>query len=219
MNKAISISGQQRFVKEGLRSLQKNLVDFKNYDVFIHTWKDESSNENDLLLYKPKKILIEDSIVFDKECHDTDTHKSMFYSISKSLDLLLNYNKQYDAIIRTRFDISLEDRLDISQYPLERGIFSPDMIRPDRSGMVISDWFNFGNSKNMIVYRDMFYNYELLRSLGVNVHSGEEIITKTLNKLKVNMIKIKKKLFLIRPKNKNFKVMSYGWKYVDDLLY
>ena len=212
MKKAISISGQQRFVKEGLKSLQTNLVDFENYDVFIHTWKDSKVNESDLNLYNPKKILIEDPIIFDEECSKTNTHKSMFYSISKSLDLLLNYSKKYDAVIRTRFDIFLQDKLDLNTYPLNKGIYSPDMCRNPK---VISDWFNFGSIKNIMPYRDMFYNYDLLRSLSVNVHSGEEIITTILKQFNIKMLKIKKKLFLIR--SRKFEHMSPGWVYVDVL--
>jgi hypothetical protein len=212
MKKAISISGQQRFVKEGLKSLQTNLVDFNNYDVFIHTWKDLTVNESDLNLYNPKKILIEDPIIFNEECSKTNTHKSMFYSISKSLDLLLNYSKEYDAVIRTRFDIFLQDKLDLNNYPLDTGIFSPDMCR---NSAVISDWFNFGSIKNIIPYRDMFYNYDLLKSLNVNVHSGEEIITATLRQLKIKMFKIRKKLLLLR--SREVETLSTGWEYVDVL--
>ena len=212
MKKAISISGQQRFVKEGLKSLQTNLVDFENYDVFIHTWKDSKVNESDLNLYNPKKILIEDPIIFDEECSKTNTHKSMFYSISKSLDLLLNYSKKYDAVIRTRFDIFLQDKLDLNNYPLNKGIYSPDVCC---NPAVISDWFNFGSIKNIIPYRDMFYNYDLLKSLGVHVHSGEEIITATLKMLKIKIFKIRKKLLLVR--SREFQTLSPGWEYVDVL--
>ena len=35
MRKAISFSGQSRFVLEGLESLRKNLHNFEEYDIFI----------------------------------------------------------------------------------------------------------------------------------------------------------------------------------------
>ena len=39
MRKAISFSGQSRFVKEGYETLRKNLADFEEYDIFVHSWK------------------------------------------------------------------------------------------------------------------------------------------------------------------------------------
>ena len=54
MRKAISFSGQSRFVKEGYDTLKRNLVDFETYDVFVHTWTQELLNQDVLKLYKPK---------------------------------------------------------------------------------------------------------------------------------------------------------------------
>ena len=106
MNKAIVIFGQQRFVDIGIYSFRKNIVNFKEYDIFIHTWKDGSKDESIIYdLWKPTDILIEEPIPFGGPDYEV-THKSLFYSTKRGFELLNKSDKKYDAVIRTRFDMN-----------------------------------------------------------------------------------------------------------------
>jgi len=218
MKKAISFSGQSRFVKEGYNMLKRNLHDFDSYDVFIHTW--EGPLNKDCEIYKPKKIIIEPqknvmpSIV--KEYAPTYfTHFSMFYSMKESLRLKQDYEKEnnfkYDLVIRTRFDISLETPIEPEQYNLKEGVYSPDVCA---NPAVISDWFNFSDSNTIDLYSEIYDNIINYYKKGVMITSGEELITHMLNTKNVPIKKIKSELFLLRDRAIH-SVYSPYWKYAN----
>jgi len=218
VRKAISISGQSRFVKEGLASLQSNLVDFKDYDIFIHTW--QGSLSKDVFDYNPKKIIIEPqkAVVPSSVKEYTESHFvhfSMFYTMKKSMKLKSDYEKEnnfkYDLVIRTRFDISLESKFDASCFDLEKGVYSPDVCANPN---VISDWFNFSTSSNMDVYSEIYDNIINFYKQGVMITSGEELITHMLKHKNISIIKIPCNLYLLRDRNiHNF--LSTNWKYAN----
>lgn len=219
MRKAISFSGQSRFVKEGLETLRRNLVNFEEYDIFIHTWAG-SLHKDAIELYKPKSYFIETQkqVVPSTVKEYTEaafTHFSMFYSMMESLKLKSEhekiYNFKYDLIIRTRFDIGLETRLDPTNFDLNEGIYSPDVCG---NSQVISDWFNFGNSQNMDVYKDIYPNIVEFYKQGVMITSGEELITHMLNIKNIPYIKIPCDLYLLRDKAIHKQLSKY-WKYAN----
>lgn len=197
MNKALAIFGQQRFVDLGIHSLKHNIVDFEDYDIFIHTWKDVNKDENLIYdLWKPKHIIIEEQINFSEDPVEL-IHKSMFYSTSKVFKLIKSSDKNYDAIIRTRFDVCLDEpKLDISNFDMESNIiYAPNVCH---NPMVLSDFLMFGNSNNMEIFEDMFDNYEDYKSQGVKVTSGEEIISKAMRDKSMINGKTAHKVYLIR---------------------
>lgn len=218
MKKAISFSGQCRFVKEGLESLKRNLHDFENYDIFIHAWDGALAKDCDL--YKPKKIKIEPqknvipAIV--KECTEAHfIHFSMFYTMKESLNLKSEYEKEngftYDLVIRTRFDISLESYLSPEHYNLEAGVYSPDVCA---NPSVISDWFNFSNSKTIDLYKIIYDNIISYHRQGVMITSGEELITHMLKTENIPINKLLCPLYLLRDRNIH-KTLSPCWKYAN----
>ena len=209
MNKALSISGQQRFVEEGYHSFAQNLKNFDDYDVFIHTWEDEEST-HDIQIYKPCRLLVDTPIDFNYD----NIHYPMFYSIKQSLDLVASYPKKYDCVIRTRFDAFLEDEIDVELFPLEEGVYSPDVCG---NPAVISDWFNFGNYKNMMMYTEIYDNITQYGESGVNITSGEEIICHHLREINnEELIKVQNKsILLIR--SDDFQNLHSTWRRVSDL--
>ena len=218
MKKAISFSGQSRFVKEGYESLKRNLHDFENYDIFIHTWEGPLNKDCDL--YKPKKIVIEPqknvipSIV--KEYSNAHfIHFSMFYTMKESLRLKQEYEKEnnfkYGLVIRTRFDIGLETFIQPELYDLKQGVYSPDVCA---NPAVISDWFNFSDSKTIDLYEEIYDNIVEYHKKGVIITSGEEIITHMLNTKNISIKKIKSELFLLRDRAIHSNLSPY-WKYAN----
>jgi len=196
MNKAIVIFGQQRFVDKGIYSFKSNIVDFEEYDIFIHTWKDESKDESIIYdLWKPTDILIEESKPFGSG-HEL-VHKSIFYSTKRVFELLNNSDKKYDAVIRTRFDVCIDTPIDISAYNLKQSaIFSPDVCG---NPVVLSDFLMFGSGNCMNIYQKMFDNYDFYKSTGTNIASGEEIINRSINDNSYKKVKTNHEVYLIRP--------------------
>lgn len=218
MKKAISFSGQCRFVKEGIESLKRNLHDFENYDIFIHAW--DGPLAKDCEIYKPKKLKIEPqknvipNIV--KEYTPAHfVHFSMFYTMKESLDLKSEYEKEhgfkYDLVIRTRFDISLETYISPEHYNLSAGVYSPDVcVNP----AVISDWFNFSDSKTIDLYKNIYGNIVNYHKQGVMITSGEELITHMLKTENISINKIFCALYLLRDRGIHTQLSTY-WKYAN----
>ena len=218
MRKAISFSGQSRFIIEGLKTLQDNLVGFNDYDVFIHTW--DGPLNKDCYLYETKSILIEPqkNVIpsnVKESSKEAFIHFSMFYSMKESLKLLTEYeqvnNFKYDAIIRTRFDIALESKLDIEQFNLNEGVYSPDVCG---NPAVISDWLNFSTADNIRLYAEIYDNIINYFKIGVKITSGEELITHMLKSKNIPIKKIPSQLYLLRDRNIHH-FLSGMWKYAN----
>ena len=220
VRKAISFSGQSRFVKEGYETLKRNLVDFESYDVFVHTWTQGPLNQDVLKLYKPKSYCIElqKHVIPAQVKEYTEsafTHFSMFYTMMESLKLKSQYEKfhnfKYNLVIRTRFDIGLETKLDPTNFDVSKEIYSPDVCA---NPSVISDWFNFGSSENIDVYAEIYNNIVDFYKQGVMITSGEELITHMLKIKTIPIVKIPCDLYLLRDKNIH-KNLSRYWKYAN----
>lgn len=218
MKKAISFSGQSRFIKEGLETLKKNLYNFSEYDIFIHTW--ENNLSLDCALYNPKGIIIEpQKNVVPSDVQDCSReafiHFSMFYSIMESLRLKTEYellnNFKYDLVIRTRFDIGLDSPFNPEQFDLSQGVWSPDVCA---NPAVISDWFNFSTSDKMDVYGEIYNNIIPFFKQGVKITSGEELITHMLKTKNIPIMKTAGNLWLLRDRNIHHFLSSY-WRYAN----
>lgn len=218
MKKAISFSGQCRFIKEGYESLKRNLHNFEDYDIFIHAW--DGVLAKDCEIYKPKKIIIEPqkNIVPETVREYSQSHFvhfSMFYTMKESLKLKCIYEKEnnfkYDLVIRTRFDISLDMYLSPEHYNLNTGVYSPDVCA---NPAVISDWFNFSNSSTIDLYQNIYDNIIPYSKQGVMITSGEELITHMLKTQNIPINKILCPLYLLRDRNIHSQLSSY-WKYAN----
>lgn len=128
---------------------------------------------------KPKKYKIEKfsekSSLFNnyyekfRNCEGI-TRKSvfpMFYSISESIKLALNSGTMYDIIVRTRFDLKLEQRI---HYILDDKIHIPDQFH----FMGLNDQFAYGKPILMNTYSKV-YDY---LTLCPNIQLNPEIILK-----------------------------------------
>ena len=217
MKVALCFSGQARFIKEGSYYFSKNLVGYDDVDVFIHSWEDNQHNEI-LKCYSPENCIIEPQkydIVFGQDglTEMEFVHYSMFYSIMKSDELRLEYEKRnnfvYDCVIRSRFDVALLDKLNVLDYDLSF-INSPDMCRNPK---VISDWLLFSNSDNMKVFSKVYESMVDYKMSGVMMTSGEELMTHHMRVNDLSMNKTSVNMPLIR----NNRTSIGGWIYVGDL--
>lgn len=163
MRIAILLCGQPRFLEKGFEVLSRKLIkpnEKNEIDFFIHCWHDPvlvghaypgaSWNTNQtgvyktetpskiIELYKPKKILIEQSLT-EKELeireHNYQDHPgrggstlhslfSQYYSMKKANELKVEYenlpgNKKYDLVLRTRFDLGLKNEINLVEKTTE----------------------------------------------------------------------------------------------------
>ena len=110
---------------ESFKSIQNNIINLNNADVFIHTWNtDPHSSKIILEEYKPIKSLFQSQIFFDLPIHlkhlfpedavgnlnpmKYHSIKSRWYSQMKSIELKEQYEKEnnftYDFVMISRFD-------------------------------------------------------------------------------------------------------------------
>jgi len=220
MRIALCLSGQSKFIEEGYSFFLKNLIDFKDIDVFVHTWED-NQHDKVLSLYEPKDYIIEPQrydITFNNKNLDyrqenansgNFVHYSMFYSIKKSNELKLKYetenNFKYDCVIKSRFDVILRDKLDVISYDLSY-INSPDVCGNPN---VISDWFNFSNSHNMDNLSFLHNQMPIYEHQGVMITSGEELITHHLRMRQMNYKKINVNVNLIRDESTDIDIPNW----------
>jgi hypothetical protein len=192
MKVAVCISGQPRNYEQGYHELKKWFLDKYDCDVFLHTWKDTNSTmggghkfstpveyqftEDDynqiLELYNPVNHHFQKPIPFDNKGveghlgYKLHNILSGYYSVYACNKLLLDSDKDYDLVIRTRFDLQFTDYIspecefltditqldpncvNVFQYPLDNGY-------PTRVSEV-DDLFAIGSMEVMDTYSNCF---------------------------------------------------------------
>jgi len=193
MKVAVCVSGQPRNYEQGYHELKKWFLDKYDCDVYLHTWKDVNSpmtgghkfaptlveykfTENDydkiLELYQPKDSFLQHPIPFDTtniEGHlgyRLHNMLSGYYSVYACNKLLQDSGKQYDIVIRTRFDLAFTDYIspeclilkDITQLDLSGiNLFEYPILNgyPTRISEV-DDLFAISSMEIMDVYSNCF---------------------------------------------------------------
>lgn len=135
-------------------------------DIFIHTWNDSPVIE----LYKPKNVQIENQkevldFVLPQIKLKTDVsikgnilnNISMYYSIKKCCDLV---NNDYDIIIRCRFDLLLQEKINLKQIVnsilnKEYDIYIPN-VQFNMGGY--NDQLAIGSYSAMKIYSDCYFD-------------------------------------------------------------
>lgn len=171
MKIALCISGLPRFVEQGYPSIYKNFIEPYDSDVFIHTWTKDVSPQ---LLTKIKE-LYQPVMMETNECHipiyDYTTLPyawgsrpiynmfSMHESIYKANQLRKVYeeknNIQYDCVIRCRFDLQFQEKIDISMFDLA-SIHAKHEYHYKHNDL--HDQFAFSKKENMDIYCNCYNN-------------------------------------------------------------
>jgi len=125
MKVAICFCGQPRWYKQVLPQWNKVISEL-NADTFIHTWYGQDRGRADINIneliedFLPKEIEVSNPHKFveliPKEAkYENQSYHTMnqSYSINRCIELFKNYSinmqKEYDVLIRCRFDITLHD--------------------------------------------------------------------------------------------------------------
>ena len=166
---ALCLSGQPRSYKKAHEYLKKNLLDPFHVHVFIHTWRPTISRlftfDDIQRLYDPRQFVMEDTLPeqinsdlhVPNASHPANFCTSMFYSIHRSDEYRVREetktNEKYDFVIRSRFDLALNKRIDFGA--LKKGVVyvSKDTDGPNP---LLNDQFAIADSDTMSVYSSTF---------------------------------------------------------------
>ena len=166
MKIAILISGFTRTISHNFPKM-KQIFDKYDCDYYLHLSNNESMDQyqnikydtNEILqLVKPTKCIIEDEVVFNKTIHINQ--KRMWYKINL-LNKLKKYheihmNMEYDMVIRIRPDLYiLDDDVDFTKFEL-----TDNTVFGFKQNEYFCDEFNFGSSKTMDKYADIFLLFD-----------------------------------------------------------
>lgn len=195
---ALCLSGQPRSYFEAYQYVKRNLLDHYNVDVFAHSWK--SSNHLNQLkiyeeitaIYKPALILFDSPLVSNinsdllvpNASHPANYCTSMFYSIYKSDHFRVaaetTFNKKYDFVIRSRFDLALNTVIDFSKLKKGTVYISYDGGGPTP---LFNDQFAIADPDTMNIYSStyLFLRYHYNKGIPLCGHSMLEAQLKMFN--------------------------------------
>ncbi len=170
MKLAIIIPGQPRQLQVGYDSLKKWYLDKYDCHIFIHTWFDKKFPvliyEKMIELFNPKKILIEEQIIFDDRgikdpVWNTPLQNlmSMYYSMFMGNQLKSIYEEEkgfkYDFVMKMRSDLDIHRPIELEK--IEKGklaLYNWTQLVYNDIGS--SDVFAIGPSNVMDIYSDLY---------------------------------------------------------------
>lgn len=182
MKIALCISGQPRNVQKGYSQfIQPNFLAHNECDVFIHTWWNSNQvgkkfinagnhvasdpvGEDDLALiiklYNPVTMHFEPQIDFDTSDYVDNIYPgvkpfsslSQKYSSMRVHELRRESGREYDAVVRLRFDFALKDKITVAEADLDK------LSIPNRCNFPggVDDTFAIGSPAIMDVYSDLY---------------------------------------------------------------
>jgi hypothetical protein len=138
MKVALMLTGLARKVQEGYEQYWKHVIDSNDVDLYLHCWKDEDWESVKEVYPKCKVVWIQDPIKFTKEREGIESlndDKSrpleaydvygnfrtfpMFYSWQRMYNHI-NWDFNYDCVIRSRYDLTSSVPLDLTQLDLNK---------------------------------------------------------------------------------------------------
>jgi len=234
MKIALLLSGQLRQIERGYEFIHKNLIEGYDVDVFIHSWYNPeeenkkfskwwesklspNSDQKAILLYNPKRYLIEPQKSFDNKSYDASMFEgsyrvnatlSMFYSIQECNRLKNIYcvenNVEYDIVVRCRFDFAIFNKINYENFNTTDTIYFKDDCTHEPS-VCMNDHFAFGPPNLMNIYCNTFNEIENLYYNHNTLFNPEIFLGRNLKMLnKINCVNTPIKSGIIRDDNNTF---------------
>lgn len=121
------LTGLARKVQEGYNGYWKHIIDNYNVDLYLHSWYNHEDSDDVLKVYSkhgPSFVYIQNPFPFTEYREGIDLEYKglgmqtefdvygnfrcfpMFYSWESTYKQIINSGKQYDCIIRSRYDIA-----------------------------------------------------------------------------------------------------------------
>lgn len=174
MKVALILSGDVRNFEECYPSLESNILNYNECDVFFHAYDDGKVAEAVKLL-NPKKAIVD-----SKSSNQSEISSSCFYNkppetdpvavfamwknIKKSFNIV---EKGYDVVLKTRFDVKYCSPLKIKEFD-HKNVWIPE--GGDWRGGTF-DMMSFSSYDNMKYYCSLFDRLNEYSSHGVPCHS------------------------------------------------
>lgn len=187
---ALCLSGQPRSYFEAYQYVKKNLLDIFHVDVFVHSWKKSNRMEQLKIyeeinaIYSPKLMLfdspldtnINSDMRVPNASHPANFCTSMFYSIYKSDHFRIfseaSLGKQYDFVIRSRFDLALNIVIDFTKLEKGKVYISKDTDGPNP---LLNDQFAIADPETMNIYSSTYLFLKHHHNKGTNL-CGHEML-------------------------------------------
>lgn len=209
MKIAVCFSGLTRNFEDTFSYFKKNLFSINDVDVFVYGSPNKNGYKQNLEkiqeLYKPKKIVLNESIFYDeidKKYNFKDPLGKFWYNVLSANNLKIEYedenNFKYDYVFRMRFDYFFLRTLDECKINLNQ-IDDNSVAIPHRWNfsevhpMAKSDNLAIGTSKSMNQYCKLFENFDFyINKVPKNFHNGsphaESLLGIYLNDINLNVI-------------------------------
>ena len=187
MKIALCFTGQARSFQKGFEYYKKNLLDHFDVDVYIHTWQFDGEKELENL-YKPLRMLTEETLVVDADTKYTNTPNpqkypprftySALYSINECRMLMMSSGIEYDWVIKTRTDYALNVQIPFEQLDNTKLYIPNCRMVPERD--FGNDQFAFSSQENMNKYMSTFLNLDKYYNAGTSF-IGEDLMKANLH--------------------------------------
>lgn len=169
MKVALLLSGKMRFVEKCFSSIYNNIISPNDCDVYMQTYLDSVGVEKAIDIYKPKAVLLEseESIVSEfkssyPNCKNNQVSVPFQWRNLRAVFSMIE-EKQYDCVIRSRYDIKFSNILRVNDFDMN--LMNIPMGADFCGG--IFDMFAFSSQKNMKWYMSIFdfmENYDKISS-------------------------------------------------------
>jgi hypothetical protein len=175
MQTALIIGGDLRTFLDCFPSLESNVLNYNNCDVYLHLYNEPLAEEA-IKLLSPVRYLIEDKskVVhqINEHCHsnkpsEVDPHRvfSQWRTVQKAFGLI--ENAKYDMVIKTRYDVKYTNPLKVDRY-------NPSCLNVPiggdwRGGLF--DMVAWGSQVNMNHYSSLYDRINKYVLEGVSCHS------------------------------------------------
>ena len=183
MKIALCFSGQARSFEKGYEFYKKNLFDYYDVDVYIHTWRFDKERKL-LELFRPVSYEFENYPFGDFDTRYTNTPNPqkhpprttyrMYYSVYKSSQLIY---KKYDWVIKSRTDYALNVVIPFKELDNSKLYIPNCRMVPQRD--FGNDQFAFSSQDNMMKYMSTFLNLDKYYNEG-SQFNGEDLMRANL---------------------------------------
>jgi len=174
MKVAVILSGEVRNFDECYSSLESNILNYNDCNIFFHAYEEERVTEA-VKLFNPKKTIIDlkdqnvskisDDCFYNKPPETDPTAVfAMWKNIKKSFDII---EGNYDFVLKTRYDVKYCSPLKLNEFD-PKSLWIPQG-GDWRDGMF--DMLCFSSYENMKHYCYLYDSLNRYSSLGVPCHS------------------------------------------------
>jgi hypothetical protein len=187
LNIGILLPGHLRYWTDCKSNFLENLYDTNhNIDVYVDTYSSVFRSDYEMYGEKYKRIILSDAEIEELfidmnvvrfNVDSDDTKYKQIPKLKKCYQMLVDNKKNYDLIVRYRFDMMLEKKIDYVKI-YEECIKNPKLIFIGKGGMdgLLNDMFAICISKTFDIYMNRFKFSDYSNTEGMEHGSLKQIM-------------------------------------------